>query len=280
MNRAMVKTLRRASALAGLCVAGIPFVFPFWWMATSALKTPAEMFAQLTLLPKTFRWENFPQAFAYQPFASHYVNSGYIAVVVTVATVLMACLSGYAFAKVRFPYSKLLFVLLLSGMMMPSEVTIIPNFFMMRRFGLSDSHLPVILLLIFGAQGAFAAFLMRQFFLTVPKELEEAAQIDGLSKMGIFLRIMLPLSMPAVGAASILTVLNAWNAFLEPLVFIDTLAKFTLPLSLSNFRDAYGAPLWHLQMAATTLSVLPILLFYVMAQRKITNAMVFSGLKG
>lgn len=277
---AMERRYGRLLAAAGLCLVGLPFVFPFWWMLTSSLKSPSEMFARLSLVPTSFHWENFAEAFKYQPFAAHYANSVYIAVLVTFSTLVLSSIAGYAFARVRFPFSKVLFVVLLSSMMMPAEVTIIPNFFLMRRFGLNDSHVPVIMMLIFGAQGAFATFMMRQFFLTVPKELEEAGRIDGLSRFGIFTRIMLPVSVPAIAAATILTLLNAWNAFLEPLVFIDALRKFTLPLSLANFRDAYGVPLWHLQMAATTLSVLPILLFYVLAQKKIANAMVFSGLKG
>lgn len=274
------KPLRRLLPTLGLYLLGVPFLFPFWWMITSSLKSPSEMFAALSLLPRSFHWENFVETFRYQPFALHYANSLYICALVTVVTICLASIAGYAFARIRFPLSKLLFMVLLSSMMMPTEVTIIPNFFLMRRFGLNDSQVPVILMLIFGAQGAFTTFMMRQFFLSVPKELEEAGRIDGLTRLGIFLRIMLPLSTPALASASILVLLNGWNAYLEPLVFIDDLRKFTLPLSLSNFRDAYGSPLWHLQMAATTLSVLPILTFYVLAQRKITNAMVFSGLKG
>lgn len=274
------KIARRCLVVLFLALVSVPFIFPFWWMITSSLKSPAEVFGALSLWPKTTHWENFRDIFSYQPFGRHYLNSLYITAIITVATVFLSSVSGYAFARVRFPGRSVLFLILLSSMMMPVEVTIIPNFFMMKGFNLTNSHLPVILLGIFGAQGAFCAFMMRQYFLSIPKELEEAAEIDGLSRWRIFTKIMLPLSTPALSAASILTVLDAWNLFLVPLVFLDDLNKFTLALSLNNFRDAYGAPVWQLQMAATTLAVLPILIFYICAQRKITDAMAFSGIKG
>lgn len=263
-----------------LMLVSIPFIFPFWWMVTSAFKNSVEIFDTLRLLPDTWRWENFREIFTYQPYARHYFNSVYIALLVTAGTLFFGALSGYAFARIRFKGSSVLFLLLLSSLMMPIEVTIIPNFFFMKYLKLIDTHIPLILLPIFGAQGAFVAFMLRQFFLTIPRELEEAATIDGLSRFGTFLRIMLPMATPALSAAAILTFLHSWNSFLEPLVFLMDLKLFTLPLSLKNFNDAYGAPLWHLQLAATTLSVVPILLFYIVAQKRIVNAMAFSGLKG
>ncbi len=263
-----------------LIILSVPFIFPFWWMITSAFKNSAEIFDTLRWLPETWRWQNFREIFTYQPYANHYFNSVYIALAVTGGTLFFGALSGYAFARIRFKGSSVLFLLLLSSLMMPIEVTIIPNFFLMKYLKLIDTHVPLVLLPMFGAQGAFVAFLMRQYFLTLPQELEDAARIDGLSKFGVFARIMLPMATPALSAAAILTFLSSWNAFLEPLVFLVDLKLFTLPLSLANFNDAYGAPLWHVQLAATTLSVLPILLFYIVAQRKIVSAMAFSGLKG
>ena len=263
-----------------LAILALPFLFPFWWMITSSLKTPNEIFGALSLLPKTFEWKNYVEVFSYQPFGMHYFNSLYIAAIVTVATVFLGSLSGYALAKVKFPGRSALFLVLLSSMMMPAQVTIIPNFFLMKHFNLINTHLPIILLEIFGAQGAFSTFVMRQYFLSVPGELESAAQIDGLGRFGIFFKIMMPIAIPALGSISILALLNSWNTFLEPLIFLNDLKKFTLPISLNNFRDAYGSPVWQLQMSATALSVVPILLFYILAQKRITNAMIFSGLKG
>jgi multiple sugar transport system permease protein len=159
-------------------------------------------------------------------------------------------------------------------------VTIIPNFFLVRWLGLMDTHWPLILLPVFGPHGVMATFLMRQYFLAVPKELEEAGKMDGLSRLGIWWRIAIPMSRPALAAVAIITFLFSWNLFLEPLVFISSLDRFTLPLALSNFTDAYGAPLWHLQLAATSLAVVPILIVYLIAQRQIIESFAMSGVKG
>ncbi len=164
--------------------------------------------------------------------------------------------------------------------MMPTEVTIIPNFFFMRSLGLVNTHAPIILLPIMGASGVVAMFLLRQFFLGIPKELEDAAMIDGLGSFGVFWHIAVPLVRPAMAAVAILTFLYSWNLFLEPLVFINDLRLFTLPLALNNFTDTYGLPIWHLQLAATTLSMLPVLAVYVIEQERIVDSFVLSGVKG
>lgn len=274
------RTLVTVLGYSVLAVAAIPFFFPFWWMVMSSFKTATEVFADPSFFPSVWRWRNFLGAFQYQPFARHYINSVYIAVIVTTATVFIGSLSGYAFARLRFPGRSVFFLLILSSLMMPAEVTIIPNFFLMNSLGLTNTHAPLILLAVLGAHGALATFIMRQHFLALPEELEDAARIDGLGNIGILLKVAMPVAGSAVSAVVILTFLHSWNLFLEPLVFLNELVLFTLPLSLNNFRDAYGVPLWHLQLAATTMSVVPILLVYVAAQRRIVNALAFSGMKG
>ena len=264
-------------ALVGL---SLPFIFPFLWMVTSSLKTSNEIFAfPPTLIPTSWQWGNFVEVFRYQPFARQYFNSLYIAVLVTLGTLFVSSLAGYAFARIRFRGSTLIFLVLLSALMMPVEVTIIPNFFLMQVLGLINTHIPLILLPVLGANGVVATFLMRQFFLSLPRELEDAAMIDGLGRFGIFWRIALPVSRPALGAVAIISFLYSWNSFLEPLVFINDLKLFTLPLALNNFTDSYGLPIWHLQLAATTLSVVPILVVYVLAQRQVVESFTLSGIK-
>ena len=255
------------------------FVYPFWWMLVNSLNEPALIFGKPSLLPKSWSWHNYRAVFEVQPFARHYANTLLVAVVATSGNVVIASLSGYAFARIRFPYKNALFVVLLTAMMMPIEVTIIPMYFQMIRLHALDSLVPLMLIPIFCAQGAFSAFMFRQYYITVPKELEEAARMDGLSLFGTFIKIMFPISLPVASSAAILAFLSVWNMYLEPLVFINSLEKFTLPLSLANFNDSYGLPQWHLQLAATTLSVLPIIAVYLLFQRKITNAMVNSGIK-
>ncbi|HYF92547.1 MAG TPA: carbohydrate ABC transporter permease [Symbiobacteriaceae bacterium] len=264
-----------------LSALAVPFLFPFLWMISSSFKRLDEVFAfPPTLLPSEWHWENFARAFTYQPFARHYFNSLYIAVLVTIGTVLIASLSGYAFARIRFKGASVLFILLMVTLMMPNEVTIIPNFYLMKWFGWTDTHMPLILVPILGANGVMGTYMLRQNFLSLPKEIEEAATVDGLRRPGIFWYIAMPIARPAVAALAVLSFLGSWNSFLDPLVYINDLKRFTLPLSLRNFADAYGLPIWNVQLAATTLAVLPILLIYVIAQKHIVQSFALSGTKG
>ena len=263
-----------------LAVVAIPFVFPFLWMVTAGFKSADEIFGPPNLIPRTWNWQNFIEVFTYQPFARQYFNSLYIAVSVTVLVLILASLAGYALARIKFAGAALLMLFLLSALMVPEEVTIIPNFFLFRWLGLMDTHVPLIVLPVFGPHGIMAMFLMRQYFLTLPKEVEEAGTIDGLSRLGIWWRVALPMSRPALGAVAIITFLFSWNLFLEPLVFVNSLNLFTLPLALNNFTDPYGLPLWQLQLAATSLAVIPILIVYVLAQRQIIESFAMSGVKG
>jgi multiple sugar transport system permease protein len=274
------RIITRTCWTLALCVVAIPFVFPFLWMVSSGFKSATEIFGQPNLIPRVWRWQNYLEVFAYQPFARQYFNSLYIACTVTILTLVLSSLAGYALARLRFAGAGLLMLFLVSALMVPEEVTIIPNFFLIRWLGLSDTHVPLILLPVFGPHGVMATFLMRQYFLALPKELEEAGRMDGLSTFGIWWKVALPMSRPALAAVAIITFLFSWNLFLEPLIFISSLKLFTLPLALSNFTDAYGLPLWHLQLAATSLAVVPILVVYLIAQRQIVESFALSGVKG
>jgi len=271
--------LRRVLKALLLCLLAVVFVYPFWWMMVNSLNDPSEIFGKPSLLPKSWRWSNYQEIFTVQPFGRHYLNTLYVAFLGTAGNILISALSGYAFARLRFPGRDKLFLLLLTAMMMPIEVTIIPLYFEMMHIGALDTLTPLILIPIFCSQGAFSAFMFRQFYVTVPRELEEAACLDGLTPMHTFSSIMFPLAKPIVASAAILTFLTIWNSYLEPLVFISNIKKFTLPLSLANFNDSYGLPQWHLQLAATTLSVIPVMAIYLVFQEKISNAMVTSGMK-
>ncbi|MCL4559217.1 MAG: carbohydrate ABC transporter permease [Chloroflexi bacterium] len=250
-------------------------------MFTSAFKKTYEIFAfPPTLLPHTWNWQNFLDAFTYQPFALHYINSLYIAVLVTLGTLFFSSMAGYAFARIPFWGSASIFLLLLSALMMPPEVTIVPNFILMQTFKLINTHVPLIIIPIFGANGVMSTFMMRQFFLNIPKEIEEAARMDGLNRFGIYWRVVLPMAKPALAAVAILTFLFSWNNFLDPLIYLNDIKLFTLPLSLRNFTDAYGQPQWNIQLAATVMSVLPVLIFYIIAQKQVMESFTSSGLKG
>jgi multiple sugar transport system permease protein len=273
--------LRHWRAYLLMILMSVPFLFPFWWMISSSVKGLNDIFLfPPPLFPANPNWSNFVEVFAYQPFAQQYANSLAISSVVTIGVMLIASLSGYAYARIAFRGRSAFFLLVLCALMIPAEVTIIPNFRMMTALNWINTHVPLIIIPIFGAGSVFGTFMMRQFFLQLPREIEESGMLDGLNRFGIFTRIALPLARPALGALAVLTFLASWNAYLEPLLYVNDLPLFTLPLALANFVDAYGTPLWHLQLAATTLAVVPVLLVYVFAQRQIIDSFMQTGVKG
>jgi multiple sugar transport system permease protein len=273
---------RRAkiACYAVLVVLAVPFVFPTWWMLTASLLPANEVLAYPPkLFPNQPQWENYRVAFTDFPLAQQYFNSLYIAVLVTLGTMFFSSLAGYAFARIRFRGEKF-FGLILIGLMVPSEVTIIPLFRVVDDLGLTDTHWPLIVVPIFGAPSVLATFVMRQFFITIPGELEEAGRLDGLSRFGLYRRVALPIAKPALAAVAIFTFLNTWNFFLEPLVYLTGKSMFTLPVALTQYVDVYGGHLWNVQLAAATTTVVPVLIVFVIAQRQFVEGLAQSGLKG
>ncbi|MFI7673687.1 carbohydrate ABC transporter permease [Actinophytocola sp. NPDC049390] len=271
----------RVVLLVALCVLAVPFIFPTWWMVTSSFKPMSEILrVPPTLWPENPTTSAYGRVFDLQPFAAQYWNSAYIAVLVTVGTVLVSGMAGYAFARIRFPGANVLFVVVLGGLLVPSEVTIVPLFRLVNELGLIDTHWPLIVIPIIGAPSVLATFIMRQFFLALPGELEDAARLDGLSRAGMYWRIAFPLARPAIAAVAIFTFLHSWNLFLEPLVFLSSKDNFTLPLALTQYVDAYGGPMWNVQLAATTLTVVPVLVVFLFAQRQFVQGLAQTGLKG
>ncbi|MFG1621340.1 carbohydrate ABC transporter permease [Kribbella sp. NPDC049227] len=264
-----------------LLVCCVPFVFPIWWMATTSLKPLSEIFAfPPSLLPGSPTLDAYRQVFELQPFGRQYLNSLYIAAVVTLGTLAVSALAGYAFARIRFRGAGIVFVIVLTGLLVPNEVTIIPLYRMFDTLGLVDTHWPLILIPMLGAPSVLATFIMRQFFITLPAELEEAGRVDGLGRFGLFWRVCLPLARPAIGAVAIFTFLHSWNLYLEPIVFLSSKSKFTIPQALTQYVDAYGGPMWNTQLAAATLSALPVLIIFVLAQRQFVEGLAQTGLKG
>ena len=273
---------RMKVALYGLlCVLLIPFVFPTWWMLTSSLKPVSDIFVfPPQLFPTHPDWSSYAQVFTVQPFAQQYWNSAWIAGVVTAATLAISSMAGYAFARIRFPGANALFIVVLTGLLIPSEVTIVPLFRMFLKLGWVNTHWPLVLIPVFGAPSVFATFVMRQFFIALPAELEEAARVDGLGRFRIFRTIALPLARPALASVAIFTFLHSWNLYLEPIVFLSTPSKFTLPQALTQYTDAYGGPMWNIQLAAATLTALPVLIVFVLAQKQFVEGLAHTGLKG
>jgi multiple sugar transport system permease protein len=263
-----------------LIVLCVPFVFPTWWMATSSLKPAGDIFAfPPKLFPGNPQLGAYHKVFELQPFGRQYFNSMYIAIAVTLGTLVVSSLAGYAFARIRFPGQNVLFLVVLTGLLIPSEVTIVPLFQMFHDWGMIDTHWPLILVPVLGAPSVLATFIMRQFFIALPHELEEAARMDGLGRFAIYWRIALPLARPALSAVAIFTFLHSWNLYLEPIVYLSTPDMFTLPQALTQYVDAYGGPMWNVQLAAASLTALPVVAVFVFAQRQFVEGLAHTGLK-
>lgn len=272
--------VRRVLLVVALSVLAVPFVVPTVWMVAASVKPLAEIFeAPPSLWTDSPTLSAYSEAFSFQPFARQYFNSVYIAVLVTVITLSVSSLAGYAFARIRFPGANALFLVVLTGLLVPSEVTIVPLFQLFKRAGLINTHWPLILVTALAAPCVLATFIMRQFFIALPVELEEAARLDGLGRPGIWFRICLPLAKPALSAVAILTFLASWNLYLEPTVYLTSPEMFTLPQALTRFTDAYGGQMWNTQLAAATMTVLPMLIVFVVAQRHFVEGLSHSGLK-
>ncbi|WP_156252787.1 carbohydrate ABC transporter permease [Pseudactinotalea terrae] len=264
-----------------LIALSIPFVYPLLWMVLSSFKPANEIFAiPPTLLPTEWTLEGVSKIFTVMPFARQYLNSLYIAAIVTVGSVLVGSLAGYAFARIRFPLSGKVFLVLMSGMFIPGEVAIIPIFRWVAELGWMNTHWPLILIPIFGPGAVVSVFIFRQFFLSLPGELEEAGRLDGLGRLGIFARVAMPLAGPAVSAVAIMKFLAAFNMYFEPLIFLRSEELFPVSLALTRYQDGYGEPIYNTQIGATALTVIPVIIVFLFAQRQFVEGLSRTGLKG
>ena len=265
-----------------LSVGAIILILPLIWMVSSSLKPEFDIFVfPPEIIPDPIYWENYRAIFEEAPLGRQYFNSIYIGLLNVVGTVVVSALAGYSLAKLRFPGRFLVLPLLLCALLLPTEVIIVPLYALMTRFGWIGTHLPLIVEPVFGAPAVVGTFLMRQFFLSIPDEIEDAGRVDGLGTFGVFLHVALPLARPALATLALLTFLASWNAFLEPLVFTaGNKDLLTLPVALDQYTDVDGTPFYALQMAATTLSILPVLVVFLLAQRQIIEGIARSGLKG
>ncbi|TLS52854.1 carbohydrate ABC transporter permease [Paenibacillus antri] len=248
-------------------------------MAITSVKDFSQVFVTPPQwIPNPFKWVNYVELFERYPYHLYFFNSLYIAVLVTAGTCIVASMAGYAIAKLSFPLKNGIFLLLLSSMMIPNESTAIPLFVWFGNLGVVDTHFPLIVPAILGAGGTFGVFLMRQFFLTIPNELGEAARIDGCSPLRLYWNIMLPLATPAIATLSILTFLGSWNEFFDPLIYLHSSELYTIPLALAMFTDEGGVK-GHLMMAASMVATVPILTVFFVAQRHFIEGISMSGVK-
>ncbi len=252
-------------------------VLPLVWMIVTSLQTLNETrHYPPTLVPSSLEWNNYREVLQEAPFARWFLNTLIVTVVVVIGNLLFCSLAGYAFARIKFFGREVAFVLILATLMVPFQVIIIPEFLIVRRLGMIDSLGALILP---NLAGAFGIFLLRQFFRTLPIELEEAARIDGCSRLGVLFKIVLPLSGPALATLAVITFMWTWNDFLWPLITIYNPDNMTLQLGLSTFQGAHQTNT-NLLMAANVLSMLPILVLFFVAQRYFIRGIATSGLKG
>lgn len=271
----------RIATYALLAVGAFLLLFPLFWMVATSLKSlPATRAFPPVWFPLPPRWANYPDALNFQPFARYFANTLLIASSFVIGSVLSCSFVAYGFARLRFPGRDILFLVLVGTMMIPFIVRLVPLFLVFQRLGWINTYWPLIVPGFFGTP--FFIFLLRQYFLTIPGDLAEAARLDGAGEIRIWWSIYLPLSGPALAAVAIFAFQEAWNDFLGPLVFINDTEKFTVTLGLVNMLSPSGASTeyWNLLMAAATMTVLPMIALFIVAQRYFVSGVSFSGIRG
>lgn len=266
-------------------ILALSFIFPFFWSLMTSLKAPHEVVVfPPQVFPERFRFENYRIVFEKVPFAGFYLNTTIVAVMSTIGAVVSTVLVAFGFSRKRFPGRNILFFVVLSTMMLPGEVTLIPQFLLFQSFGWLDTFYPLVVPSYFGS--AFAIFLMRQFLMTIPMDFDEAAMLDGASSLRILFTVLLPLIRPAAITVAILSFLGSWSDFFHPLIYLNTSEKLTLSVGLRWFSQGQyagaeaGEPREQLLMAASLMSTVPCVILFFLAQRYFVEGMVMSGIKG
>jgi multiple sugar transport system permease protein len=261
----------------------IVFVFPFFWTISSSLKDISELFVfPPTLLPAVPQWQNYQRVLEKVPFLTWVGNTLFVVLLSTAGIVLSASLAAYAFARFQFRGRDALFLLTLATLMLPAQVTLIPQFVLFHQLGWINTLFPLWVPYWFGG-GAFFIFLLRQFIMTLPKELDESAMIDGANPFQILWSILIPLMKPALATVAVIAAIGRWNDFVEPLVYLSSPEKFTLAVGLSFFKnvpESAGLPMQHLLMAASVMTIAPIIVLFFVAQRYFVQGIALTGLKG
>lgn len=274
----MTRRPRAADLALWLAIAAgaLVMLFPIYWMAITAVRPRAELFARVvTLLPSSLTWENFAEVWRRTPLVAWTLNSLFIAIVAVALTVFVNLLCGYTFAKFRFPGRDILFFLILGALMVPIQVILVPEFLIVSWLGLLNTPWGVILP---RAAEAFGIFMVRQFMVSIPDELIEAARLDGAGELRIFLRVVLPLSKPIIAVLVIFTFMWRWNDFAWPLVVLSDQARFTLPLGLNLMRGEMN-PVWGQVMATAAIGLAPMLVIFLAFQRFLIQGIASTGLK-
>lgn len=263
--------------LAG--IGAIIFILPFLWMFSTSLKASNEIFVfPPKWIPETLQWSNYTEALALMPFDRYLANTLFMTTGNVLGNLLSCTLAAFAFARLRAPGRDFLFLLMLGTLMLPLWVTLIPQYILFSSVGWSNGFAPLMVPAWFG--WPFFIFLLRQFFMTIPKELEEAARLDGATTLGIIWHIFVPLAKPALATVAVLAFIGNWNNFLTPLVYLRDSDLHTLSVAVNRFRGMYGGVQYHYMMAISVLTVIPVIVVFFLAQRLLIKGIVTTGMKG
>jgi multiple sugar transport system permease protein len=280
-DRAVRRVVSAAIGYLALSAASVVMALPFFWLISTSLTARGlEFQVPPQWIPNPIVWRNYHEAIFESglPFPTFVVNTTVITMLNVIGTLLSASIAGFGFARLRFPGRDAIFVLVLSTMMLPSIVTLIPTYLLYKTIGWVDTWLPLIVPSFLGG-GAFYVFLFRQFFLGLPLDLDEAARTDGASTWQIYARIALPLSGPVLATVGIFTFLNSWNNFLDALIYLNSIEKMTLAVGLQAFKGVRQSD-WNLMMAAATVMIVPVIVLFFAAQRYFVRGIVMTGLSG
>jgi multiple sugar transport system permease protein len=259
---------------AGSCI----MLLPLAWLFRSSIMTPGQIFTfPPEWIPNPFAWQNYPEALTTIPFLLYFKNTLFILIPTVIGTVVTATLAAYGFARLRWRGRDLVFNILLTTLMLPYAITLIPTFLLWARLGLINTTWPLVLPRWFGG-GIFYIFLLRQFFRTIPRELDEAALLDGANRLQVLWHIIVPVSRPALITVAIFAALSTWNDFLGPLMYLNDSNKFTLALGLAEFTGLYNSQ-WHLLMAASAVVILPVMVLFFFAQKYFIEGITLTGTK-
>jgi multiple sugar transport system permease protein len=275
---AYVHRVQRVGAYVVLVLASAAFVLPLLWMLTTSLKDASSVLEfPPRFLPDEFNWQNYPDAWTAMPFNRFLWNSIVVTVLSVVGNLVSCILPAYAFARLRSRLSGAMFAAMLATMMIPGQVTLVPRFLLFSQLGLVDSYWPLVLPNFFGM--AFFIFLLRQFFSTIPQELVDSARIDGAGELRILWRIMIPLSKPAIATVTLMSFISTWGEYLDPLIYLRSTEKFTIPLGIALFRGEHDDQ-YHLMMAVSAIVLAPIIVVFLAAQKYFIRGMALTGIAG
>lgn len=268
---------KRISLIVLLTIVSLFMLVPFYWMVISSLKLNKDVFSiPMKWWPDKFQWENYALIWKKLPLFTFFFNTAKLTIITTVIQLMTSCLAAYGFTKMKFKGRDIIFLMYVTTIAVPWQVYMIPQFILVSKMGLNDSHLGLILMQAFSA---FGVFLIRQFYISIPDELCEAARIDGLNEFGIFRKIVFPLGKPAMATLAIFTFTNVWNDFMGPLIYLKTKELKTIQLGIRMFISQYGADYAWI-MAASVCSLIPVVIVFLSCQKFFVEGVASSGIKG